>query len=96
MIRFFLTVLAVLFAVRLLFSFLRAIVLGMREGQGSVDRGTAARGNRPRGAGEESPRSGDSPARRPAIDRASAIDVTYTEVEAERSAGAGGSGRPKG
>jgi len=94
MLRVLLTVLAALFAARLLFQLFRAIGMGMREGQGSGNRRAAPRRDRPRGDVEDSPRSGDRAARRPKIDRASAIDVSYTEVEAEKPAsGAGGEGR---
>jgi hypothetical protein len=93
MLRFLLTALAALFAARLLFSLFRAIGMGMREGEIPGSRGAAPRGDRPRGAGKESPPTGDPAAGPPAIDRASVIDVAYTEVPADRSGGAKDSAR---
>jgi hypothetical protein len=88
MLRFLLTALAALFAVRLLFGLFRAIGMGMREGEIPGSRGAVPRRDRSRGDGKDSPRSSDRAAGPPAIDRASAIDVAYTEVPAERSGGA--------
>ena len=94
MFRTIITILAVLFVLRLVSQFVHAILVGMREGQGSGKRGAAAGGNRPPRVRETRPSGGDSRPRRPAVDRAKIIDVEYTDVERERAA-SGGAERKK-
>jgi hypothetical protein len=86
-------VLAVLFVLRLVSQFLHAVIVGMRGDSGAGKRGAGVRGNRPPGVRETRPPGDDSPARRPAVDRARIIDVDYTEVEKERAAGEAGKKR---
>jgi hypothetical protein len=88
MFRLFLSVLAAFVIVRVLVGLFRAIGEGLSDGgHESVRDGRGAPGS-PSGSGRAAA-AGDASAPRPPIDRDSAIDVPYTEIEAEEAPDSG-------
>lgn len=82
MFRLFLSALAAFVIVRILVGLVQAIAAGLRDGRADSVRG----GRPPSGPNVGTGRGGGtSAAGRPPIDRDSAIDVSYTEVEVEES-----------
>jgi hypothetical protein len=80
MFRLLISALAAFVIVRVLVGLFRAVASGLHEGgHDSVQDGRGASGPTS-GPGRA---AGESAARRPPIDRDSAIDVSYTEVETE-------------
>jgi hypothetical protein len=84
MFRLLLSALAAFVIVRVLVGLFRAIGAGLRDGSHeSVRDGRRASGFPP--GAQPQPPAGDPSTRRPPIDRDTAIDVPYTEIESEEA-----------